>query len=77
MRLMFGMTSLLIALAVAGVLAKKQLGAVVVPQPLSPGGQAEIKPGLGKPALQAQQIEHQIKKSIDAAAQRPRMADQE
>lgn len=59
MKSMFGLLSLLLALAVVGVLVKKQLGGVS-------GGTGPA------PQEQSQQIQQQFKQSLDAAMQQTR-----
>ena len=70
MRAIFGVMSLLIVLVVVGVLAKKQLGA------LSAASIHTRNPALGDQAVtlpvQSQQIQQQIKHSVEAAMQQPR-----
>ena len=81
MRLVFGIVSLLVALAVVGLLAKKQLGAVPVSQTLEPASQAAAAPGgpggTKSPQLQSPQIQTQVRQSVEAAMQRPRTVDGE
>lgn len=79
MRAIFGVMSLLIVLVVVGILAKKQLGAVSAAQsqarspaladqsvtlPLTSAGATK--------QVQAQQIQQQIKQSVEAAMQQAR-----
>ena len=81
MRLVFGMLSLLIALAVVGLLVKKQLVAATASQKLALASQATSKTdgpaGTKNPQLQSQQIQEQVRLSIEAAMQRPRTVDGE
>ncbi|MDI1244968.1 MAG: hypothetical protein PSV24_06160 [Rhodoferax sp.] len=64
MRIIFGVLSLLIVVAVLGTLAKKQLTGVSAMDPASaPGGNAQ---------QQSQQIQQQVKQSLDAAMQQAR-----
>ncbi|MBC7618206.1 MAG: hypothetical protein H7293_04310 [Candidatus Saccharibacteria bacterium] len=71
MRMLFGVVSLLIALAVVGLLAKKQVtvavpSAAVVPgTPPVPGASAQIQPQLAP-------VPDQIKAAVDAAMQQKR-----
>ena len=71
MRMLFGVVSLLIALAVVGLLAKKQV-TVAVPSaafvpgtPPVPGASAQIQPQLTP-------VPDQIKAAVDAAMQQKR-----
>lgn len=73
MRMLFGVVSLLIALAVVGLLAKKQVtvavpNAVVVPgTPPVPGASAQVQ-------SQLTPVPDQIKAALDAALQQKRPA---
>ena len=66
MRVVFGVLSLLVVVAIIGVLAKKQLGAGVAP-PVSPAA-------AGAPVLSGtpQQQVQQFKQAAEAAVQQPR-----
>ncbi len=64
-----GILGLLLALLVVGLLAKKQLGAVSVTAPGNPAG---ISVPAGTPQQQSQQIQDQIKKSVEDAMQQKR-----
>lgn len=70
MRAIFGVISLLVVLVVIGLLAKKQLSAVHLQSPVL-NDQLVTLPG-ASPQLQSQQIEHQIKQSVEAAMQQAR-----
>ncbi len=64
MRVLFGIASLLIVLAIVGVLAKKQLG-----------GTASVAPGAApeaSPQQQGQQIQQDIKQAVEGAMQQAR-----
>ncbi len=64
MRSLFGIASLLIVLAIIGVLAKKQLG-----------GTASVAPGAApeaSPQQQGQQIQQDIKQAVEGAMQQAR-----
>ena len=71
MRMLFGVVSLLIALAVAGLLVKKQVtvavpSAAVVPStPPATGASAQVQPQLTP-------VPDQIKAAVDAAMQQKR-----
>lgn len=54
-----GLIGLVIALAIVGLLVKKQMGGVTSASPANP-------------AAQSQQIQQQFKQSLDAAMQQPR-----
>ena len=81
MRLVFGIMSLMVVLAVVGLLAKKQLGTVTVPQNSALASQAAAAPdgpvGAKNPQLQSKQIQEQVRLSVEAAMQRPRTGDRE
>ena len=81
MRLVFGMLSLLIALAVVGLLVKKQLVAVTASQKPAPASQAIAQPDASastrNPQLQSQQIQEKVRLSVEAAMRRPRAVDGE
>ena len=81
MRLVFGIMSLMVVLAVVGLLAKKQLGAVTVPQNSALASQAAVAPagpvGAKNLQLQSQQIQEQVRLSVEAAMQRPTTDDGE
>lgn len=64
MRALFGIVSLLVVVAIVGVLAKKQLGgtSAVVP---------EAEPGT-TPQQQSQQVQQQIQQSVEGAMQQAR-----
>ena len=64
MRALFGIASLLIVLAIVGVLAKKQLG-----------GSTAVVPGAAPsatPQQQSQQIQQQVQQSVEGAMQQVR-----
>jgi hypothetical protein len=61
MRMVFGVLSLLFVVAVIGVLAKKQLGAV-----------SGISLPATTPQQQSQQLQNQLKKSVEDAMQQTR-----
>ncbi len=67
MRALFSIVSLLIVLAIVGVLAKKQLG-----------GTASVIPGAtpgATPQQQSQQVQQQIQQSVEGAMQARPMPD--
>jgi len=66
--MIFGVLSLLLVVAVVGMLAKKQLSAVNTP-PASDAG--VVAPVITTPQ-QSQQLQDQIKKSVEDALQKPR-----
>ena len=71
MRLVVGVLSLLIVVAVTGVLLKKQLDAI------SAVGTSSARPSgvslpLNTPQQQSQQLQNQVKKSLDDAMQQTR-----
>lgn len=67
MRALFGIVSLLVVLAIVGVLAKKQLGgtSAVVPE-AAPGTTTQ---------QQSQQVQQQIQQSVEGAMQARPMPD--
>lgn len=76
MRVFFGVLSLLFAVTVIGLLAKKQLG------DLSGGGTTAKTPAdaslpVTTPQQESQQLQNQVKKSVDDAMQhaRPELDD--
>ena len=67
MRGAFGLISLLLALAVVGLLVKKQMASTTVAVPGVPPTAA------GTPvAVQSQQVQQQVKQAMEAAVQQPR-----
>ena len=81
MRLVFGMLSFLVVLAVVGLLVKKQLMAVTALQKPALASQVTAKPdgpaSTKNPQLQSQRIQEQVRLSVKAAMQRPRTVDGE
>ena len=77
MRSIFGILSLLVTLAIVGILIKKQLAATSQPMPAlvvpstSATGDATVQPG-GTVKQQSQQIQQQYKQAIDNAMQQTR-----
>lgn len=71
MRTVFGVLSLLIALAVVGVLARKQLGAGPISAGSSAAGVPATKAG-ATPQPQSQQIQEQVRQSVEGAMQQAR-----
>jgi hypothetical protein len=65
MRAIFGVVSLLVVLAIVGVLAKKQLSSA----PAVPGTSAGATP-----QEQSQQVQQQVKQSVEATLQQARPA---
>ena len=63
MRIAFGVLSLLIVVAIVGLLAKKQLQAVQVPV----GGAASVPAVSGTPAQQSQQLQRKVADDIGKA----------
>ena len=82
MRAIFSLAGLLIVLAIVGILVKKQLGAMSV---ATVQGSSAAAAGVSLPAVtpgagvqvQSQQIQQQIKQSVEAAMQRPRPMPEE
>lgn len=86
MRAIFGVLSLLVVLAVAGVLVRQQLKATHSPVPVlqvpaTPGDHAQggpdtvTLPASGTPAQQSQQVQQQFKQALDNAMQARPMPD--
>lgn len=71
MRLVFGVLSLLIVVAVVGVLAKKQLGALSSAG-TTPATAAGVSSPPSTPQQQNQQLQNQVKKSVEDAMQQTR-----
>jgi len=80
MRSIFGVLSLLVVLAIVGMLAKKQLGAVQeikVPTVAgTPPVSISVDPA-STAAQQSQQIQQQVKAAVEAAVQQPRVMPEE
>ena len=82
MRAIFSILSLLIVLAVVGVLAKKQFGALPL---VATQNRAAVNAGVTLPATapgatpqaQSQQIQRLIKQSVEAAMLQPRAMPEE
>jgi hypothetical protein len=66
MRMIFGVLSLVIVLAIIGMLAKKQLQAVQVPVDATDAG-ASAPPLSGTPAQQSEQLQRKIVDDIGKA----------
>lgn len=66
MRMIFGVLSLLLVVAVVGLLAKTQLKAVGA---LPTGSTAEVQAPAGTPAQQSQQIQSKVQDDIARALQ--------
>ncbi len=74
MRAIFSILGLLVVVAIVGVLAKKQLGAVSVSGKSSDSAQVTLPkttPG-ATPQQQSQQIQNQVKQSIESSMQQVR-----
>lgn len=71
MRIIFGALSLLIAVALVAVLAKKQYGVLAGADPAT-GASTAVSSPLPTPQQQSQQLQNQVKKSVEAAMQQPR-----
>jgi hypothetical protein len=70
MRAVLGLLSLLIVVAVVGLLVKKQMAALPSSVP-APAGQVSV-PSV-TPQQQSQTLQNQVKKSVDEAMQAPRL----
>jgi hypothetical protein len=71
MRIVFGVLSLLIVVAIVGILAKKQLGAVSGSNPPSGATEAGVTVPTGAPKQQVQQV----KQAVENAMQQARPVD--
>lgn len=73
MKAVFGLVSLLLALAIVGVLVKKQMRGVSAPASTPPAGVVvpSTTPG-ATPQQQSQQMQQQFKQSLDEAMQQTR-----
>lgn len=77
MKGLFGLVGLLLALAIVGVVVKKQLSSLQQPVPvLAPTGQADATTGATPPPAnvreQSQQMQQQFKQAVEGAMQQPR-----
>lgn len=75
MRSILGILSVLIVLAVVGMLAKKQLGTVTTAPGLAPADSGVLMPTTtpgASPQQQSEQIQQQVKQSLEAAMQQAR-----
>ncbi|MDI1273955.1 hypothetical protein [Polaromonas sp.] len=73
MRAIFGVLSLLVVVAIIGVLAKKQLSPAPVKVAPADAGLALPAPAAGAtPQQQSQQIQNQVRQSIESAMQQAR-----
>ena len=66
-----GLIGLVLALAIVGLLVKKQLGSIAAPA-LSTGPASAGSAPAGDARAQSQQIQQQFKQSLDAAMQQGR-----
>ncbi|HEY9208443.1 hypothetical protein [Acidovorax sp.] len=76
MRAVFGWVGLVVALAIVGVLAKKQLAATRTPVPslqlpAEPGGAAAPAPA-GTVRAQSQQVQQQVRQQVEGLMQQAR-----
>ncbi|WP_287877379.1 hypothetical protein [Acidovorax sp.] len=76
MRAVFGLVGLVVALAIVGVLAKKQLAATRTPVPalqlpVAPGSAAAPAPA-GTVRAQSQQVQQQVKQQVEGLMQQAR-----
>jgi enamine deaminase RidA (YjgF/YER057c/UK114 family) len=69
---MFGLAGLLLALVIAGVVAKKQMASVAAPALPSVPASGEVP---ADARTQARQVQQQVKEALDAAAQARKMPD--
>ena len=72
MRIVFGVLSLLVVVAVIGVLAKKQLGAMAPgAAPAAVGASAGMAPPVGTPQQQVQQFRQAAESALQQARPMP------
>ncbi len=73
----FGLLGLVLALAIVGLIAKKQLTTAAAPALPSVPGATAPAPGEAPADVrtQAQQVQKQVKEALDAAAQARKMPD--
>lgn len=72
MRVVFGVLSLLVVVAIIGFLAKKQLGSAGVPQAVPQTAGVPVAPPGATPAQQSQQLQQQVKKEVESLMQQAR-----
>lgn len=73
MKALFSVVSLLLVLGIVGLLAKKQLGSVTSPQPVTV---PEVAGNVNIPAGTAPQaVPQQFKSAVETTLQQPRPAD--
>lgn len=71
MRMVFGVLSLLVVVAIVGLLAKKQLGAVSATAPAAAGAAAGVAAPTGTPKQQVQQFQKAVEGSMQQARPMP------
>lgn len=73
MRMLFGVVGLVVALAIVGVLAKRQMAATRIAVPAVPGAAAPAA-GASAPSvrLQGQQLQQQVQQQVESLMQQPR-----
>ena len=79
MRAVFGVVGLVVALAVVGWVAKKQMAAVrtpvhSLPQAAEPAATARMSPTSGTVRDQSQQIQQQVRQQVEGLLQQARPA---
>jgi multidrug efflux pump subunit AcrB len=72
MRVVFGVLSLLVVVAVVGFLAKKQLDSARVPVAVPQTAGVPVAPPGATPAQQSQQLQQQVKKDVESLMQQAR-----
>ena len=77
MRAVLGVVSILIVLAVVGLLARKQLGVPAVPIHLQNPVLVDPSSPAATPQIPSQQIQQQIRQSVEAGMQPRAMPDDE
>lgn len=77
MRRVAGLIGASLVLAATGLLVKKQLAPVAVLQPAPSSSQTTDSPDASSARLQSQQVQQQVRQSVESAVQRPRVDDQQ
>ena len=71
MRAVFGILSLLVVVAIVGILARKQLGSAVAPLPVVPGTPVGAAAAAATPQQQVQQFEQAVQGAMQQARPMP------
>ncbi len=76
MRIIFGVLSLLLVVLAIGALSKKQLGGLPGLGAMPPASTAGAEP-VSSPQQQSQQLQNQVRKSVEDAMQQARPQEEE